>query len=376
MGSNFVERYKTTRVPTFKNRRRDWIYTVPPTPALTYGRWVGIRNSGTLQRAAWSNDGITWATASTPNSYSYQSVDFSPELGLYVAVASDAQTNNIMSSTNGVAWTARTKPTNSALFAVKWCAAWNKFLATSTANIFSSSDGINWATAFTHSGGAAFAGAGKSTFADTPTGWVFATFTRPAPVNAPSQICYSTDGTTFATYSVAQSGLSFRYATQIAYLKSQNRFVGIAPADDTNQIIQTTGSITSGWTNYTENNVSGGTRYGISVGGSATNSAFDRFLISNSYGQTTTAATKWSSLGASGSWTASTHPSAIHYPYAVEYAPSINQWVVCKVDAGTVYTSVDGGLTFTSRTAFSNILNFSWGPGVRTTGYKQGSGIT
>lgn len=335
---------------------------------LTYGRFVGARNTGTNQRVAWSNDGINWNVATTPNSNAYFGNDFSPDLGLYVCAAETAATNNIISSTNGVTWTARSKSDTTALYGVTWCPAFSKFYAVGLTKLFQSTDGTNWSIAYTYSTGKQSVCV-NPIFADTGTQSIFATtmYSGTSP-NFVVWTCYTTDGSTFTEHQV--SAVTGAYGRSLAYSKANNRFL-ITEQGIVSTIFQSN-NIGSGWTNYTQTvpNATGGP-YAVAIEWSDNDALFVR-----GYGvQTTTNPIVYSSSGASGSWTASTLPSAGYSFWDIKYAPEIDLWCAPQIASGTGYTSVDG-ISWTSRTITQDIRSLAWGPGVRTNGYKQGAGIT
>ena len=63
----------------------------------------------------------TWSLITTPNSNSFYGVCWSPELGLFCAVApSGAPSTRIITSPDGVIWTSRKDPVDNAWYAVCW----------------------------------------------------------------------------------------------------------------------------------------------------------------------------------------------------------------------------------------------------------------
>ncbi len=96
-----------------------------------------------------SNDGKNWMlrALSTGNSTSWQSVCWSPELSLFVAVGNGTTNQRVITSPDGINWTLRTGVTNT-WTSVCWSPELLLFVAVgntnNTTNIMYSSDGINW----------------------------------------------------------------------------------------------------------------------------------------------------------------------------------------------------------------------------------------
>lgn len=340
--------------------------TFVPT-GLTYGRVVAGRGSGTGTRAAWSNDGISWNTATTPNSRGYTVGAFSEDLGLYVLGTDTAATDNIISSTNGVTWTLRSKPNANSIGAIEWCPAFGRFIAVGNTNVYTSTNGTTWIVAFTHSGTGTHAL--KATYAETPSGNFFVgSISKSSTLSlAYTELIYTSNGTQFATYSFLQNGITHRVATDVIYNKGLNRFISTSRQEPGGQIVTST-SITQSWVTYSEPTFGGGAR--LQSGDNET----DTFVITNGQGSTT-AGLKYSTTGLGGSWASASMPAGNKYSFDVIYCKEINTWITSNYDDTTAYTSTDG-ITWTSRTGIVNMFHFAWGPGVRTTGYKQGAGIT
>ena len=116
--------------------------------AVTCGRTSLSTCTGTTNlRVMTSPDGDVWTERVTPDTDStWQSIVWSPELNLFVAV-SDGGTNSVMTSPDGVNWTARTVPEDNAWKSVTWSPELNIFvaIASSGANrVMTSPDGVNW----------------------------------------------------------------------------------------------------------------------------------------------------------------------------------------------------------------------------------------
>lgn len=98
-------------------------------------------------RVLTSPDGNIWTERAAPDTDStWQSITWSPQLNLFVAVA-DGGTSSIMTSSDGLTWTARTAPEDNAWKSVAWSPERNLFVAVAssgTNRVMTSPDGITW----------------------------------------------------------------------------------------------------------------------------------------------------------------------------------------------------------------------------------------
>ena len=119
----------------------------------------GLGPSGTiaqqrhaLEAANKSNAGIyevtAWSTQNAAFALTWTSICWSPELGLFAAIAStdDGSQHNIMTSTNGVDWTLQFTPLQSTWASICWAPEIGKFVAVDVGSphTIHSSDGITW----------------------------------------------------------------------------------------------------------------------------------------------------------------------------------------------------------------------------------------
>ena len=105
--------------------------------------FVAVATTGT-NRAATSPDGITW-TNRTIDASGWSAVTWSLELSLFVAVASSG-TNRVATSPDGVTWTGRTIDANS-WHGVAWSPELSLFVAVAksgTNRVATSPDGVTW----------------------------------------------------------------------------------------------------------------------------------------------------------------------------------------------------------------------------------------
>lgn len=90
------------------------------------GLFACVGNSGSN---SYSTNGTTWTAGTAPGSTgNCRGLAWSPELGLFMAVCNSG-TNRVMSSPDGINWTAGTAAAASGWFAVDWSPALGKFSA-------------------------------------------------------------------------------------------------------------------------------------------------------------------------------------------------------------------------------------------------------
>ena len=109
--------------------------------------FVAVAYTGT-NMVMTSPDGITWtARSASENSY-WMSVCWSPELSIFVAVAnSGTGTNRVMTSPDGITWTTRSAAEANAWYSVCWSPELSIFVAVAyngTNRVMTSPDGITW----------------------------------------------------------------------------------------------------------------------------------------------------------------------------------------------------------------------------------------
>jgi hypothetical protein len=110
--------------------------------------FVAISNSGTSNRIMTSNDSINWTTQVNPVDNNWTSICYSSELTLFVAVSNTGTNDRIMTSSDGINWTSRTNPVDNDWTSVCWSNDLSLFVAVANTGtndrIMTSSDGINW----------------------------------------------------------------------------------------------------------------------------------------------------------------------------------------------------------------------------------------
>lgn len=126
------------------------------TRTISSGSWRSVIYSDSLSRfvavasdskAAYSTNGVTWTLASSVPAGSWRSVIFATGLNLFVAVAYSG-TNQVMTSTNGTTWTARTIPAAAqgrGWWSITWAEDKNLLVAVSyNGDVMTSPNGITW----------------------------------------------------------------------------------------------------------------------------------------------------------------------------------------------------------------------------------------
>lgn len=112
--------------------------------SVTYGNnmFVAVASSGAGSRVLTSSDGIRWTARTAAAANSWRSVTYGN--GLFVAVSSDG-TNRVMTSPDGITWTARTAAEGNSWSSVTY--GEGLFVAVSsdgTNRVMTSLDGITW----------------------------------------------------------------------------------------------------------------------------------------------------------------------------------------------------------------------------------------
>ena len=108
-------------------------YSVTWSPEL--GIFCAVAISGTNNRVMTSPDGITWTSQTSAANNIWFSVTWSPELGIFCAVASSGTDNRVMTSPDGITWTAQTSAVNNVWRSVTWSPELGIFCAVSISGI-------------------------------------------------------------------------------------------------------------------------------------------------------------------------------------------------------------------------------------------------
>jgi hypothetical protein len=121
------------------------VFDVPPVGHLYPGANPVVSVALTSTQAYRSIDGIHFVEQATPPAGIGANVLWSPRLGLFIARAAASLTQNVMTSPDGVTWTARTSPNMSTIV---FAESNNRIVAAGTVSPFSmwSDDGITWTT--------------------------------------------------------------------------------------------------------------------------------------------------------------------------------------------------------------------------------------
>jgi hypothetical protein len=112
------------------------------------GLFVAVATSGSGNRVMTSPDGLNWTSRSSAADNAWSSVCWSPELGLFVAVAYTGTGNRVMTSPDGLNWTSRSSAADNAWRSVCWSPELGLFVAVATSGsgnrVMTSPDGLNW----------------------------------------------------------------------------------------------------------------------------------------------------------------------------------------------------------------------------------------
>ena len=109
--------------------------------------FVAVASSGIGSRVMTSPDGITWTARTSPDN-DWFSVCWSPERSLFVAVADSGVDNRVMTSPNGINWSIQTSAANETWTSVCWSPELSLFVAVADSGVgnrvMTSPNGINW----------------------------------------------------------------------------------------------------------------------------------------------------------------------------------------------------------------------------------------
>ena len=127
------------------NADNDWA-SIAWSPEL--GLFAAVAITGVGNRVMTSPDGVNWTIQVSAADNDWNAIAWSPELGLFVAVAGSGVGNRVMTSPDGVNWTIRASAANNVWNAITWSPEFRLFMATALTGIdneiMSSTDGINW----------------------------------------------------------------------------------------------------------------------------------------------------------------------------------------------------------------------------------------
>ena len=93
------------------------------------GLFAAIAESGAGNRVMTSPDGINWTVRATPADNGWRAIAWSPELGLFAAVARFGTGNQAMTSPDGINWTVRATPADNQWHAIAWSSQLGLFAA-------------------------------------------------------------------------------------------------------------------------------------------------------------------------------------------------------------------------------------------------------
>lgn len=131
-----------TRVPIANS---DWS-SITWSPEL--GLFVAVASAGASIRVMVSVDGVDWTGGTAAAANAWNCVCWSRELGIFVAVASSGTGNRVMTSTSGNPWTIRTSAADNEWRSVCWSSELGLFVAVASSGVgnrvMTSPDGTNW----------------------------------------------------------------------------------------------------------------------------------------------------------------------------------------------------------------------------------------
>jgi len=145
------------------------------------GLFCAVSTAGNGNRVMTSPDGINWTAQDAAAENNWRSICWSPELGLFCAVSYTGTGNRVMTSPDGINWTSRNSASDHSWYSICWSPELGLFCAVATSGatvyqVMTSPDGINW------------------------------TSRLPASVNDWFSVCWSSDLELFCAVSVSGTG--------------------------------------------------------------------------------------------------------------------------------------------------------------------------
>ena len=148
MGENVIAVVKPSHILRFIwNKFAKWTQRTLPvstdwrsvcwSPEL--GLFCAVATSSTI--AATSLDGITWTQRTLPVSADWQSICWSPELRLFCAVA--ANSTIAITSPDGINWTQRTLPVSASWYSICWSPELRLFCTIASSSTIAATYGLN-----------------------------------------------------------------------------------------------------------------------------------------------------------------------------------------------------------------------------------------
>jgi hypothetical protein len=141
-GASWVFNFTDASIMTSSNGITNWETQTQMTPvdnswesvawSPELGVFVAVSSTGTNDRVMTSSDGTLWEVRTTPVDNNWESVAWSPGLSTFVAVSSTGTGDRIMSSTNGTDWETHTNPVDINYVSIVWSPGLNIFAASAT----------------------------------------------------------------------------------------------------------------------------------------------------------------------------------------------------------------------------------------------------
>lgn len=110
----------------------------------TLSLFVAVAGDATSSDVMTSTDGIAWTTRAPAASHTWRAIIWAPGLALFVAVSQDGF---VMTSPDGITWTSRTAAAANGWQAIEWSPALGLLVAvsnTGASRVMTSPDGITW----------------------------------------------------------------------------------------------------------------------------------------------------------------------------------------------------------------------------------------
>ena len=108
------------------------------------GLFVAVASDGTPTQVMTSPDGVTWTARNEAFSRAWVALTYAPSLGLLCAVSNSNINSGVMTSSDGITWNIQFTASNQSWFDIAWSEELGLFVIVGTSGTATSTDGVFW----------------------------------------------------------------------------------------------------------------------------------------------------------------------------------------------------------------------------------------